>query len=63
MEREKGCLSRERKEWAEWARGWGNLAVAPFESVQNQHSTQEGLAPLLSDPRFLPQEVILEAAM
>lgn len=32
MKREKGYLSRERREWAEWARGWGSLAVAPFAS-------------------------------
>lgn len=31
--------------------------------VQHQHKSQEGLAPLLSDPGFLPQEANLETAI
>lgn len=30
--RDKGYLPRERREWAEWSRGWGSLPVAPFAS-------------------------------
>lgn len=70
MGREKGYLPRGRREGALLLMATTRMGVGEPGCrshrcvwVQHQHKSQEGLAPLLSDPGFLPQEANLEAAM